>query len=137
MTDLGEGGRAMISEATGRYHAAMSELRDVPWRVGRSNPRNLYADTGGDWKGHPPIGAMDSPELAREVVEAHNAALARQEGLAPVRVDWDASAEGRTPFLIPPEGGTFPVGEHGFIGPDFEPLKGTITFTPIPPPEGQ
>lgn len=75
MNDLGEGGRAMISEATGRYHAAMGELRDVPWRVGRSNPRNLYADTGGGWKGHPPIGALDSPELARDAVEAHNAAL--------------------------------------------------------------
>jgi hypothetical protein len=71
----------MIAEATGRYHAAMGELRDVPWRVGRSNPRNLYADTGPDWKGHPPIGVMDSPELARDAVEAHNAALARRIAL--------------------------------------------------------
>jgi hypothetical protein len=119
MTDLGEGGRAMITEATGRYHAAMGELRDVPWRVGRSNPRNLYADTGGDWKGHPPIGVMDSPELAAEAVRAHNAGL-----------------EGGRPFLVPPEGGTFPVGQFGQqVTADGEPLKGTITFTPIGNPE--
>jgi hypothetical protein len=50
----------------------------LPWRVGRKVPRNLYAclspvpsDLDVD------IGRMDSPELAAEVVEAHNERLAR------------------------------------------------------------
>lgn len=50
------------------------------WRQGRSQPRNLYARTGGDdWKADLMIGQMDTPELAAEAVRAHNAAIAAQQ----------------------------------------------------------
>jgi hypothetical protein len=37
----------------------------VPWRQGRSQPRNVYARTGGgDWKADLMIGQLDTPERA-------------------------------------------------------------------------
>ena len=59
----------------------MTDLKTVdatglPWRQGRSQPRNVYAQTGDDWKAHPLIGHMDTGELAEEAVNSHNTALA-------------------------------------------------------------
>jgi hypothetical protein len=66
-----------ITAATRAYHAALSVLTDIEWRQGRSQPRNVYARTGGeDWKADPMIGHFDTPELAAEACASHNAALA-------------------------------------------------------------
>jgi hypothetical protein len=61
-----------LLEATAEYHAKMAPLTGVPWRQGRSNPCNLYAVTGDDWKGHVPIGQLATPELAGAACAAHN-----------------------------------------------------------------
>lgn len=66
-----------VTASTRAYHAALSVLVDVEWRQGRSQPRNVYARTGGeDWKADPMIGQFDTPGLAAEAVGSHNAALA-------------------------------------------------------------
>lgn len=53
------------------------ELLAVPWRAGRSQPRNIYARTGGDdWRADLLIGHMDTPALAAEAIECHNARVA-------------------------------------------------------------
>lgn len=72
-----------VTASTRAYHAALSVLVDVEWRQGRSQPRNIYARTGGeDWKADPMIGQFDTPGLAEEAVGSHNAALeARRAGL--------------------------------------------------------
>lgn len=57
----------------------MTDLTAVPWRQGRRKGRNLYAVTGEDWEAHPPIGMLDTPELAAEACEAHNEALERRK----------------------------------------------------------
>jgi hypothetical protein len=44
------------------------------WRQGRSQPRNVYARTGGDWTGDQLIGHFDTDELAAEACRAHNSA---------------------------------------------------------------
>ena len=55
------------------------DLTDLPWRQGRSQPRNVYARTGGDdWKADVMIGQLDSPGLSAEACQAHNEALARR-----------------------------------------------------------
>lgn len=50
-----------------------------PWRVGTQVLRTIYANNPAlphpDGKGGVLIGVMDTPELAREVVEAHNERL--------------------------------------------------------------
>lgn len=52
----------------------------VPWRQGRTQPRNIYARTGGDnWKADLMIGQLDTPAAAAEAVRAHNSALAPAE----------------------------------------------------------
>ena len=57
----------------------MPDLTDLPWRQGRSQPRNLYARTGGDdWKADVMIGQLDTAEIAAEACESHNEALARR-----------------------------------------------------------
>ena len=51
----------------------------VPWRQGRTQPRNIYARTGGgDWKADLMIGQLDTAAAAAEAVRAHNAALGEQ-----------------------------------------------------------
>jgi hypothetical protein len=70
--------RENLEEATADWHRKMEVLAGLPWRHGRSNPRNLYAVTtgpDGDWKEHPAIGHMATPELAAEAVRAHNERL--------------------------------------------------------------
>lgn len=58
----------------------MADLTAIPWRQGRSQPRNVYARTGGDdWKADVMIGQLDTPEIAAEACEAHNEALARRK----------------------------------------------------------
>ncbi len=49
-------------------------LTDVPWRVGTSTRRTIYACPPGSShrRGEVLVGLMDTPELAAEVVEAHN-----------------------------------------------------------------
>lgn len=45
----------------------------APWRQGRSQPRNVYARTGGDdWKADQLIGHFDTAQLAAEACRAHN-----------------------------------------------------------------
>ena len=47
----------------------------APWRQGRSQPRNVYARTGGDdWKADQLIGHFDTDALAAEACWAHNGA---------------------------------------------------------------
>ena len=70
----------MVRDLAARQPQAALEA--VPWRQGRSQPRNVYARTGGDdWKADTMIGQLDTPELAAEAVTAHNAA--RQPQAAP------------------------------------------------------
>lgn len=46
---------------------------DVPWRTGRRNSKNIYAQHGETpTADDPSIGYMDTGELARRVVEDHN-----------------------------------------------------------------
>lgn len=55
-----------LDELTGRF-------RLLPWRVGRRVARNIYAVVGpGPSDADIPIGALDSPVLAEEAVNAHN-----------------------------------------------------------------
>lgn len=72
-----------VAQLRAQVPAPAPDLTAVPWRQGRRKGRNLYAVTGDDWEAHPEIGCLDSPELAREAAEAHNAALAEREGSAP------------------------------------------------------
>lgn len=74
-------GDAIIG-ATAAHREALKSLTGVPWRQGRKVPRNIYAVTGDDWEARPPIGAMDTPELAAEAAGSHNAAFTarREEG---------------------------------------------------------
>ena len=59
----------------------MTDLTALPWRQGRSQPRNVYARTGGDdWKADVMIGQLDTAEMAREACEAHNERLAGRTG---------------------------------------------------------
>jgi hypothetical protein len=49
----------------------------LPWRVGRKVPRNLYAMVGEAASDDDlDIGRMDTPELAQAAAMGHNAALA-------------------------------------------------------------
>lgn len=54
----------------------MDDYVDLPWRVGSKVKRTIYAvvpDLGHDQ--HPLLGLMDTPQLAEEVVFAHNRLL--------------------------------------------------------------
>ena len=54
----------------------MTDLTALPWRQGRTQPRNVYARTGGeDWKADTMIGQLDTAEIAARACEAHNDAL--------------------------------------------------------------
>lgn len=51
----------------------MGRERTLPWRVGRKLGRTIYAMGDQDDEGDGVlIGVMDTAELAREAVEAHN-----------------------------------------------------------------
>ena len=64
------------TEALEAHRAALGAFTDHLWRPGRSQPRNVYARTGGDdWKADLMIGHFDTPELAAEAINSHNAAL--------------------------------------------------------------
>lgn len=67
---------AEVVRHSGLAPAPVPDLAAVPWRQGRRKGRNLYAVTGPDWEAHPPIGCLDTAELAAEAVAAHNAGLA-------------------------------------------------------------
>lgn len=54
----------------------MADLAAWPWRVGRKVGRTIYATPPGDEDGVL-IGMMDTPDLAREAVDAHNERLSR------------------------------------------------------------
>jgi len=51
----------------------------LPWRTGSRVGRTIYAVGGppGPDGGDPLIGTMDTPDLAREAVNAHNSQLER------------------------------------------------------------
>jgi transcriptional regulator with XRE-family HTH domain len=90
-----------------------------------------------------------SPELAERIAAAAGLRITVIEEGDPVPLGLDmrgrkagsvttlrALREREGPaFLVPPEGGTFPVGQFGRITVDGKPVKGTITFTPIDNPE--
>jgi hypothetical protein len=63
------------------------DLTALPWRVGRKNPRNMYAVTGDDWAVHWDIGKLDTAELAAEACRSHNAALERRLMPAPLAAE--------------------------------------------------
>ncbi len=67
----------------------------VPWRVGRSIGRTIYARLGTgyfDINSDIVIGMMDTPELAAEAVSAHNSRL-RKTGVLNVTDDGIMEAE--------------------------------------------
>ncbi len=52
------------------------DLAALPWRIGRSVGRTIYAVVGEDAsKDDVLVGMMDTPALAIEVVMAHNGSL--------------------------------------------------------------
>jgi hypothetical protein len=52
------------------------DLLSLPWRTGRRKGRHLYAQLGSEPSDDDPeLGMMDSPELAAEACEAHNAKI--------------------------------------------------------------
>lgn len=58
------------------YRGASRALCIAEWRQGGSEPRNVYALSGGeDRKADHQIGSFHTPELAAECVRSHNAAL--------------------------------------------------------------
>lgn len=57
--------------------------QDFPWRIGRSVGRTIYAVRGPKASDNDLlIGVMDTPHLAREAVDCHNA-----------RIGWHEAAE--------------------------------------------
>jgi hypothetical protein len=77
----------------GKHEECMSQVTDAavrageaPWRQGRSNPRLVYARTGGaDWKADELIGVFFVPEYAARVCQEHNGLVyARTGGAARV-----------------------------------------------------
>lgn len=62
----------MATGAAREPHAAATLAAE--WRQGRSQPRNVYARTGGDdWKADQLIGHFDTAGLAADACRAHNA----------------------------------------------------------------
>lgn len=56
----------------------MTDLSALPWRQGRGDGRDVYAQPGPrPANDDPPVGVLATAELAREVVAAHNERLAR------------------------------------------------------------
>lgn len=47
----------------------------APWRIGRKVGRTIYAVMGEGDDQDPLIGVMDTPALAQQAVDGHNAAL--------------------------------------------------------------
>jgi hypothetical protein len=63
------------------------------FRVGRSNPRNLYLSSGStDWKNDTPVGSMYEPDVGHLVVRALNYYLDAHPLEAP-RADRDTSMD--------------------------------------------
>jgi hypothetical protein len=61
----------------------MTDALTIPWRVGRTVGRTIYAQPGDQPHNHDPlIGLMDTPQLAENAVHAHNALLDLQK-------DWE------------------------------------------------
>lgn len=69
-----------IADAAGRFHAALEEADDYEWRVGHSDPQNVYARMGTrpDQKDDPKVCRAESPQHAARIIELHNADLARR-----------------------------------------------------------
>lgn len=56
------------------------DLHDFPLRRGRTLGRTLYIRNGGDdWKDDTPIGMVDTPELAMQIVAAVNTYYGHEE----------------------------------------------------------
>lgn len=55
-----------IADAARRFHDALEEADDYEWRVGHSDPQNVYARMGTrpDQKDDPKVGEMKSPQHA-------------------------------------------------------------------------
>lgn len=71
---LSDGDRSAISGATVTYRRAMEVIAFAAWRVGRTNPCNVYGVTGvaDNWKDDTPIATFATPELAIKACEDHN-----------------------------------------------------------------
>jgi hypothetical protein len=64
----------LLEEAYRVLRSATGFLRGLEWRVGRSQPCNVYARCGGDdWKADFEIAVFKTPELAEQAVRDHNA----------------------------------------------------------------
>jgi hypothetical protein len=59
----------------------MTGLISLPWRQGRgAGARDVYAQPGPEpYNDDPPVGILATAELAEEVVQDHNAALAARK----------------------------------------------------------
>ena len=65
--------RAKVIEMLRGYAERERPLEDCRWRTGRRNGRVIYAQRGTEASdGDPMIGAMDTPDLARNACRAHN-----------------------------------------------------------------
>jgi hypothetical protein len=63
----------------------MTAFEDLPWRVGRREGRHMYALIGEEPSDDdPPIGTLDTREIAAEACRAHNGALKARSGNSPV-----------------------------------------------------
>lgn len=57
----------------------MPDFTNTLWRTGRRVGRHMYAQLGPEPSdSDPPIGTLDTAEIAAEACEAHNEALARR-----------------------------------------------------------
>lgn len=64
----------ITSGCTYRGSPARPDAVALPWRTGRRVGRTIYAQAGPEASDDDPlIGVMDTPELAAEAVDAHNA----------------------------------------------------------------
>lgn len=69
-----------IASAAERFHAALEEADDYEWRVGHSDPQNIYARMGTrpDQKDDPKVARAESPQHAARITALHNADVARR-----------------------------------------------------------
>ena len=67
----------MLQAAYRNFREAAQQLCALEWRVGRSQPCNVYARCGDDWEDDFAIAVFKTPELAEQAVLDHNAQVPR------------------------------------------------------------